>query len=67
MTSPSDETDEFGIVIPDDELDEEDRAGRLDDDPQAQPHLTEADVAPEEAQPALTEADLAPDDDPEDT
>lgn len=73
MTHPTDET---GEPVPRELLDrparaevsEADTAGRLDDDPSAQPELTEAELAPESAGlPRLDEADLAPDDLPEDS
>lgn len=73
MTQPTDET---GEPLPQELLDrptraevsEADAAGRLDDDPTAQPELTEAELAPESSGlPRLDEQDLSPDDLPEDT
>lgn len=73
MTQPTDET---GEPLPQELLDrptraevsEADVAGRLDDDPSAQPELTEAELAPESAGlPRLDEVDLASDELPEDS
>jgi hypothetical protein len=59
-------TTPFDDVPPEEPLSEEDAAGRLDDDPTAQPRLPESELAPDDVEPALPPEEFEPDD-PEDS